>query len=341
MSARPKFRIGITRDNLREDGKPIFDPAVLDMLNDPMVEWEFMASPEIDISADDASRYDAICAMLTRVTPRTLAGNRRLRLVARFGVGYDTIHIPSCNEAGVLVTLAPDGVRRPVATAAVTFVLALAQKMRIKDRLTREGRWAERLRHTGTGLTGRVLGLLGIGNIGAEVLRLARPFEMVHLAHDPYAEESAASALGATLVGFEELLRRADFLVVACPLNDKTRRLVGTHALGLMKPSAYLVNIARGPIVDERALADALGRNRIAGAGLDVFEEEPTPADNPLLKLDNVIATPHGICFTDECLAGLARSAFSAALAVARGRVPRHLVNTEALAHPRLRELAP
>ena len=334
-----KFRIGITRDNLRADGKPIFDAAVLEMLKDPLVEWEFMASPELEVSPVDAGRYDAICAMLTKVTRRTLAGNSRLKLIARFGVGYDTIDVPACNEAGVMLTLAPDGVRRPVAMAAVSFVLALAQKMWIKDRLTREGRWADRLDHIGTGLTGRVLGMLGIGNIGAEVLRLIQPFEMVHIAHDPFASPDAARRLGAELVDFDTLFRRADFLVVACPLNQTTRGLVGERALSLMKPGAYLVNIARGPIVNETALIDALRRHRIAGAGLDVFEEEPTPADNPLLRMDTVIVTPHGICFTDECLAGLARSAFTAALAVARGRVPKHLVNREALRHPHLQNL--
>src|SRR5579883_2197285 len=161
------FKIGITRDNLREDGTPIFDPAVLDMLNDRLVAWEFMAGTAVEIAPEEAQRYDAICAMLTRVTPRTLAGNRRLKLIARFGVGYDMIDVPACNEAGVLVTLAPDGVRRPVAMAAISFVLALAQKMRIKDRLTRAGRWDERFDHIGTGLTGRALGVLGIGNIGS------------------------------------------------------------------------------------------------------------------------------------------------------------------------------
>src|SRR5262249_38497628 len=148
---------------------------------------------------------------------------------------YDLIDIPACNEAGVLVTIAPDGVRRPVATSALTYVLALSQKMRIKDRLTREGRWGERLQHIGAGLTGRVLGLLGIGNIGSGVLRLARPFEMSLLAHDPYVAAGTAEALGAEPVGFEDLFRRSDFLVVACPLNDETRGMVNAAALGLMK----------------------------------------------------------------------------------------------------------
>ncbi|MBI1779602.1 MAG: dehydrogenase [Proteobacteria bacterium] len=334
-----KFRIGITRDNLRADGKPIFDASVLDMLADPIVEWEFMESPEMEVSPGDAQRYDAICAMLTRITRKSLAGNQRLKLIARFGVGYDSIDVPALTEAGVLLTIAPDGVRRPVAMAAVTFVLALAQKLLIKDRLTRAGRWQDKLDHIGTGLSGRVLGMLGIGNIGAEVLRLIRPFDMTPIAHDPFATPSHAALLGAELVEFDMLFRRADFLVVACPLNERTRGIVDARALALMKPSAYLVNIARGPIVDETALIEALGDKRIAGAGLDVFETEPTPSSNPLLGMENVIVTPHGICFTDECLAGLARSAFGAALDVAHGKVPPHLVNRDALGHKRLAAL--
>jgi D-3-phosphoglycerate dehydrogenase len=272
--------------------------------------------------------------MLTRVTPASLAGaDRRLKLIARFGVGYDTIDVPACTAAGVLLTIAPDGVRRPVATSALTFVLMLAQKVLIKDRLTRTGRWGEKLDHIGTGLTGRTLGSIGLGNIGAELFRLARPLEMNGIAHDPVADPALAAELGVRLVDLETLFREADFLAVNCPLNEATRGLVSAHLLGMMKPSAYLINTARGPIVDEHALHDALASGRLAGAGLDVFEEEPTPASNPLLRLENVIVTPHGICFTDECMRRLAESAFRAALDVAAGRTPPYVVNTQALAN--------
>ena len=336
-----KFRIGITHDVLQTDGSPIFGSAPYALLDDPRIEWEYMTAGPLELSPAQAARYDAICAMITKVTPASLAGpDLRLKLIARFGVGYDTIDVPACTAAGVALTIAPDGVRRPVATAALTLILALAQKLLVKDRITREGRWSEKLDHIGTGLTGRVLGSIGIGNIGAELFRLARPFEMEHIAHDPAADPRVAAELGIRLVDLDSLFRESDFLAVNCPLNPHTVGLVDARRLALMKPSAYLVNTARGPIVDERALTHALVERRIAGAGLDVFEEEPTPRDNPLLALDNVIVTPHAICFTDECMRRLAESAFRAAVSVAAGCAPAYMVNPDVLRHPRLAGLA-
>jgi phosphoglycerate dehydrogenase-like enzyme len=335
------FRIGITADVLKSDGSTMFGGEPLKMLEGPGIEWEYMDAASVEVTPGQASRYDAICALITRVTSESLGGDaRRLRLIARFGVGYDTIDVPACTAAGVLLTIAPDGVRRPVATSALTFVLALAQKLLVKDRLTRAGRWNEKLEHIGTGLTGRVLGSIGIGNIGAELFRLARPLEMVHIAHDPAADPAVAAEIGVRLVDLDTLFRESDFVAVNCPLNERTRGLVDARLIGLMKRSAYLINTARGPIVDEAALYRALADHRIAGAGLDVFEQEPTPRDNPILALDNVIVTPHGICFTDECMRRLAESAFRAALDVAAGRVPAHVVDPRALRHPRLAGLA-
>ena len=328
-----KFRVGITLDVLKSDGVPIFGNEVLGLLSDPAIEWEYMGKDSGEITPAHAARYDAICAMTTRVTAHSLSGSdRRLKLVARFGVGYDSIDVPACTKAGVLLTIAPDGVRRPVATSALTFVLMLAHKVLIKDRLTRAGRWAEKMDHIGSGLTGRTLGSIGMGNIGAELFRVAKPLDMQFMAHDPVADPALAAKLGVRLVDMDTLFRESDFLTVNCPLNDKTRGLVSARLIALMKPTAYLINTARGPIVDEKALYAALAGGKIAGAGLDVFEEEPTPASNPLLQLDNVVVTPHGICFTDECMRGLAESAFRATLDVAAGRKPPYIVNPEALA---------
>ncbi len=327
------FRIGITADVLMSNGQPIFGKEALKLLDVPGIEWEYMDSSSSEISVLHTARYDAICAMTTRVTPQSLDAKAiRLKLIARFGVGYDSIDVPACTAAGVLLTIAPDGVRRPVATSALTLVLMLAQQVLIKDRLTRSGRWNEKMDYIGTGLTGRTLGSIGIGNIGAELFRIARPLDMRCIAHDPAADPALAASLGVTLVDMETLFRESDFLTVNCPLNEQTRGLVDARLIGLMKRSAYLVNTARGPIVDEKALYAALSDGLIAGAGLDVFEQEPTPADNPILKLDNVVVTPHGICFTDECMRGLAESAFRASLDVAAGREPPYIVNRDALA---------
>jgi phosphoglycerate dehydrogenase-like enzyme len=333
------FQVAITRSVLDETGAPIFGRAPFAVLEEAGIAWEILPRDEREVSPETAAAYDAIGVMLGAVTRKTLAGSPRLRLVARFGVGYDTVDVAACTEAGVLLTIAPDGVRRPVATIVLTFVLALAQKLFVKDRLTREGRWGERLRHIGMGLSGRTLGAIGMGNIGAEVFRLAAPFGMRHIAADPKPNPELARSLGVALVDLDTVFREADFVCVLCPLDATTRGLVGRRELSLMKPTAYLVNTARGPIVDEAALYEALAARRIAGAGLDVFAEEPTPPDNPILRLDNVIVTPHSLCFTDECLDGLARSAFGAAAALARGEAPPYVVNPEALAHPRLRGL--
>jgi D-3-phosphoglycerate dehydrogenase len=157
---------------------------------------------------------------------------------------------------------------------------------------------------------------------------------MEFIAHDPYADPAAASGLGVRLVGLEELFRQSDVLSVSCPLNAETHHIVNAERLALMKPSACLINTSRGPVVDEAALTDALERRRIAGAALDVFEQEPSPADNPLYKLDNVIVTPHALCWTDQCFAGIGAADVKAVFDVMHGRVPTGIVNREIADRP-------
>jgi len=250
-------------------------------------------------------------------------------------VGYDSVDVPAMSAAGVLVCNTPNAMPRPVATMALTLVLALAHRLLAKDRMTREGRWNDRVDHMGTGLTGRTLGVVGAGRIGKELLRLARTFDMRLLAADPYAEELELNYIGARKVPLEALMVQSDFVVVTALLNEETRHLVNAKQLARMKPAAYLVNVARGPVVDEKALYEVLSAKKIGGAGLDVFEEEPTPASNPILKLDNVIVTPHALCWTDELFGNIARTAIGAVLAVHGGRAPQFTVDAQALAHPR------
>ena len=327
-----KFRVGITRDNLKPDGKPLFDEALLKVLDDPRIEWEFLPRFEAELSAETAARYDALAVMLGNVTRRTVSDpNRRLKLIARFGVGYDTVDVSALTDNGVLLTITPEGVRRPVASSALTFMLMLAHRVPLKDRLVREGRWAERVNHVGTGLSGRVLGSIGVGNIGSELFRLAMPFAMKYLACDPYVTPESVAPLGVKLVDLQTLLRESDFVCVNCPLSEQTRHMIGLRQFALMKPTAFFVNTARGPIVDERALYEALTEKKIAGAAIDVFEQEPTPDDNPLLQLENLIVTPHHICLTDECINGVAASVFGACRDLAHGRVPRNVVNQQVL----------
>lgn len=174
----------------------------------------------------------------------------------------------------------------------------------------------------GQGLTGRTLGVIGLGNIGREVFTIAQPLGMRHLAHDPYAVPADAAVLGIELLGLEDLLRAADYVVICCALTPGTRHLINAERLALLKPTAYLINVARGPIVDQAALTRVLQEQRIQGAGLDVFEQEPIDPNDPLLTLDNVIVAPHSLCWTDECFRGIGQSAFQSIIDVAAGRTP-------------------
>jgi D-3-phosphoglycerate dehydrogenase len=239
----------------------------------------------------------------------------------------------------VLLTICPDAVRRPVAAAALTYILALSHKLLIKDRLTRAGRWSEKLDHNGMGLTDRKLGIIGFGNIGRELAVLTKPLGMRIQAADPWVSDEAARAAGVELLSLEDLLRTSDFVCITCALTDATRHLVNAERLQLMKPGAYLINVARGAIVDQGALTECLQEGRIAGAGLDVFDPEPIAASDPLLALENVIVSPHALCWTDECFQLMGRSAVRSVLDVAAGLVPSHVVNREALVHPRLKHL--
>jgi D-3-phosphoglycerate dehydrogenase len=334
-----KFRIGLTRDVADAAGQPTFDPVALRVIeDDPLLEWEWFGDGIGEITPHDFSRYDGICLGGPPVRAACLGADVRTRIVARFGVGYDHCDVPAMTRHGVLLTINPEGVRRAVATGVLGFMLALAHRIFALDRLVRNNAWQDRMRSVGTGLAGRTLGLIGVGNIGREVFRLAALLEMRLVAHDPFAAPEELRALGVTLAPLDAVLAQADFLVVCCPLNDGTRGLIGERALGLMKPTAFLINAARGAIVDEAALAGALRSRRIAGAAIDVFEQEPTSEKNPLLALDNVILSPHALAYTDESLRLMAEGAFRAVGDFFNRRVPGKVVNAELLTTPELKQ---
>jgi phosphoglycerate dehydrogenase-like enzyme len=334
------FRVGITSDLLDSRGEPVCGPEPIRALDAaPGLAWQWLPKGIREITPEHAATFDAIYINSPRVPAAAVAGpHPRLKVVSRHGVGYDSVDVAAMSGAGVLVCNTPNAVTRPVATIALTLVLALAHHLFTKDRLTREGRWNERADYMGMGLTGRTLGVVGAGGIGKELLRMARVFDVRLLASDPYVDELDVAYAGARKVALGELLAESDFVIVACLLSDETRHLIGESALARMKPSAYLINVARGPIVDEAALYEALKARRIAGAALDVFETEPTPRANPLLALDNVIVTPHSLAWTDELFRNIAGTAIGAILAVHRGERPRFIVNREVLSHPHVRK---
>ncbi len=337
-----RFRVAIDSDFRKPDGTPAYpDFDTTPLTNDPAVVVEY-----VDLGAEApptvAGQFDALI-LLGRRFGRASAVAGRLKLVARFGVGYDTVDVAACTKAGIALSITPAGVRRPVAVAILTMILALAGRLMVKDRLTRQGPpgYAQRNAHMGVGLVGRTLASIGIGNIGAEMFRLARPLDMRFIACDPLANPAVAAELGVTLVDLPTVFRDGDFVTVNCPLTPQTRHLVNAELLALMKPDAFLINTARGPIVDQSALVAVLQARKIAGAGLDVQEQEPPDPADPLLMLDSVILTPHALCWTDQCFAGIGASAVRSVLDVAYGRVPEGLVNREVLQHSRWRTGAP
>ncbi len=331
------FRLGVTRDFLTPTGQIGFGDIGLDLLKaHPDIDWEFLSSDEAELPPTVARDFDALVVLSPRVTARTVQDSPRLKLIARFGVGYDSVDLDACNAAGIIVTIAPDGVRRPMAVAAITLLLALSHNLLIKDNLVRDGRWDDRLHHMGIGVAGRALGLVGLGNIGREIVALARPFGLTCLAFDPYVPGQTAAVDGVKLVQLDELLARSDYVCVCCPLDEATYHLIGKEQLDRMKPSAFLINVARGPIVDQVALADALQSGRIKGAGLDVFEREPPDPIDPLLQCGNVILSPHSLGWTDELALGIGTSDLNSVIALSKRRVPDHIVNQAALKHPKL-----
>ena len=335
-----EFHVALSGDFKKPDGSPTypdFDTAPLLQARGVRVSFLDNANP---LRSGQLEDVDALILLAHKFDATSVPNSGRLAVVARFGVGYDTVDVEACTKAGIALVITPDGVRRPVAVSIITLMLALTGKLMVKDRLTREAAsgFAKRSDHMGVGLVGRTLGSLGIGNIGAELFRLAKPFDMRFIAHDPFADQAVAGELGIELVSIEELFRRADVLSISCPLTPETRHIVNAERIGLMKASAYLINTARGPIVDQKALTAALQARRIAGAGLDVLEQEPPEPDDPILKLDNVILAPHALCWTDQCFAGNGAADVAAVLEVQHGRVPRGVVNRGVLDEPRWRQ---
>jgi phosphoglycerate dehydrogenase-like enzyme len=332
-----RFRVALSGDFKKADGSPTFpdfDVAPLQSAAGVEVAYIDASSP---IPAEQLADFDALILLAPRFARESIHPNGRLSVVARFGVGYDNVDVQACTEAGIALVITPDGVRRPVAVSIIALMLALTGKLLVKDKLTRSGpeAFARRVDHMGVGLVGRTLGSIGIGNIGAELFRLARPFDMKFIAHDPFADRKVAAELGIELVGMEDLFRRTDILCVNCPLTAETRHLVNAERLALMKPTAFLINTARGPIVDQEALTKALAERRIAGAGLDVLESEPPAPDDPILQLENTILTPHALCWTDQCFAGNGAADVKAVLDMQHGRTPRGIVNRAVLDQPR------
>ena len=270
--------------------------------------------------------YDALVVRSeSKVTSGVIAAGRRLRVVGRAGVGVDNIDVDAATAQGVIVVYAPTGNTMAAAEHTMAMLLASARHIPQANAALRAGRW-ERSRFIGTELKGKTLGVVGLGRVGAEVVRRARAFDMRVLAYDPFLPPEAAERLGAKLASLDEVLREADFLSIHAVLTESNRGMIGAAQLALMKPMARIINCARGGIIDEPALLAALQDGKLAGAALDVFAAEPA-TDNPLVQDAHVIATPHLGASTTEAQVSVAVDVAEQILAVLRGEPPRYAVN--------------
>lgn len=348
-----KFRVALTGDFLHEKaGNPSVDIGLGLLDSEPRINYRFI--DDHVPKRGDASWFDRMYSL--EVTPQHIAavdglvvlrpwikrstfenGADNLTVIGRTGAGYDKIDVDGCTENDVAVFNCPLELNHSTASTALLFILALSKRVMEQDRITRQGRWDLQPATMGAELEGRTLGIIGLGHSGRELVRLVEPFGMRVIAYSPHADPKQAASLGVRLVSLDSLLRESDFVSLHHRLTPQTRRMIGRQQLSLMKPSAYLINIARGELIDQPALVDVLQRHAIAGAALDVFEVEPLPKDDPLTKLDNVILTPHYSPATVDIWAATGRATSTGMIRAAHGQLPDHIVNPAVLDRPGFR----
>ena len=295
---------------------------------DGLVSYGVLDTPEKVIEAC----HDAdACLIPGQAFPAAVIDKlEHCRVLVRYGIGYDMIDVAAASRKGILVVNFPDFCQPEVANHALALLLDCAKKISRQDRWIRSGGWrggrAPFLQPMGA-IHGETVGLIGFGAIAREFQRRLAVLDMHVLAYDPYVKPEVAGALGVELVSLDELLQRSDYVSIHVPLLPATHRMITAEKLALMKPTAYLINTGRGPVVDMEALIAALKSGGIAGAGLDTFAVEPLPADSPLLRLDNVVMTPHCASYADATARNLWRRVGEEAALALRGRMPNTPVN--------------
>jgi phosphoglycerate dehydrogenase-like enzyme len=329
------FRVGITADlepGTRPKGYLAEAQAqVIDTL--PGISCQLLPDDLLEIAPELVRDFDAVISGHPKWTEGSLRDADRLTLLVRWGAGVDEVDLAAATEADVLVATSPaPGNQAAVAESVLAFMLALSKRLLAKNRLTKEGQAEDAQQLSGTLIRDRVIGIIGLGGTGSLLAEFVRPLRPARvLAHDPYVGADAASRLGVELTDLDSLMRESDYVAVMCSLTDETHHLIGAARLALMKPSACLINAARGPIVDEKALTRALSENRIAGAALDVFEREPPDPDDAILGFEDMITTGHAIAWTDESLYECSLEAYRAVARVYEGAEPTYVANPEVL----------
>ena len=323
------FAVALTADFFDSDQRPKYPDVGLSVFESHAhIAQRVLPEHRPHIGPDQIADVQGVIVLTPAVTAESVSQAANLLAIGRFGVGYDSVDVDACTQADVAVMIAAGAVDRSVAEATVGWMIALGHHLRVKDRLVRSGQWEQRTAYMGTELRDRQLGVIGLGGIARATIELLRPFGMQPTrAYDPFADPAVASRVGIELVALDELLQTADFVSIHCPLNPQTRGLIGRRELALMKPTAYLINTARGGIVDEDALYDALESGQIAGAAIDCFAEEPVTVPHRFGKLDNVLLAPHSIAWTHELFRDIGRAACQSMLDLSLGRRPKGVVN--------------
>lgn len=341
------FRIAYTGDFLNIEGQPAHGPVGQDEFDQvPYIKYHFIKdlAPRADdptywdklyslqVQAEHIKDVDGLIVLRPWVKPEVFAnGAENLTVIGRFGVGYDKIDTDALTANDIALFNAPDGLTHSTASSAFLFMLALAKRLTDQERITRQGRWDLQTAVQGQDLPGKTLGIIGLGHTGRELARLSDAWGMRVIAYSPKADPAVAKSLNVELVGLDDLLKQSDFISFHCRLVPETRGFFRERELSLMKPTAYLINVGRGELIDEDALARFLREKRIAGAGLDVFEHEPLPLSSPLLELDNVILTPHWLPATKDTTPLVGGVIVQGMLRAAQGYVPETVANREVL----------
>jgi len=287
----------------------------------------YLGTRDVDRVVAKAADADALVVSWVHLDRAAIAQLGRCKLIVRYGIGVDMIDLNAATDHGILVCNTAQYCLDEVSNHAVGLLLMLNRQLLADIDSMRSGGWFRTGAQSPRRLRGQRLGLVGLGNIGRLVAHKARAFGLDVVAYDPYLQ----GVTDIPLVDLDDLLSTSDYVSVHCPLNDSTRHLLGQRELALLRPTAYLINTARGPIVDQSALLEALTTHAIAGAGLDVFEEEPLPADHPLRSLDNVVLTPHSASVSVESSLECRRAAIEHVVTFLRGGVPSDLVNRAVL----------
>jgi len=324
----PKPKVYVTRE-LPERGLKIirerFDAEV----------WLEYAPPPKKVIIEKTKNVDALASLLSdKIDAEVFDAALKLKIVAQMAVGFDNIDLQEATKRGIYVTNTPEVLTDTTADFAWALLMAVARRVVEADKYVRTGRWKVGWHPSmlqGRDIHGATIGIVGAGRIGYSVARRAKGFNMKILFYDVIPRPEMEKELGAKRVDLDTLLRQSDFVSIHVPLMKETYHMINADRLKLMKKTAYLINNARGPVVDEKALYEALKENRMAGAGLDVFEHEPTPVDNPLLKLDNLVVAPHISSASYETRSQMAEMVAENLVAFFEGRKPPNLVNPDVM----------